>query len=96
MIRKIKMANPFRYGKAVTGEYFCNRTHEIEELKSYIKSSQNVFIYSNRRLGKTSLIRMVLRALGGEVIAIYVDVHRASSSAQFLEVYSKATGRCFA
>jgi len=89
------MVNPFKYGEPVTGEYFCNRTGEIEELKSYIKVGQNVFIYSNRRLGKTSLIKMVMKALAEEVIAIYVDVQRASSVAQFLEIYSKAITQAF-
>ncbi len=72
------MINPFRYGEAVTGEYFCNRIREIQELTSYIKSAQNVFIYSNRRLGKTSLIKVVMGTLAKEVITIYVDVHRAN------------------
>jgi len=89
------MVNPFRYGEAVTGEYFCDRTREIEELISCIKAGQNVFIYSNRRLGKTSLIKVAMEALAGEVITIYVDVHRASSVAQFLEIYSKAISRTF-
>ena len=89
------MVNPFKYGKAVTGEYFCNRSSEIQELVSCIKSSQNVFIYSNRRLGKTSLIKMVMQALVKEVIIVYVDVHRASSAAQFLEIYSKAISQAF-
>lgn len=89
------MVNPFKYGEAVTGEYFCNRIHEIGELTSYIEAAQNVFIYSNRRLGKTSLIKVVMEALAGEVITIYVDVHRASSVAQFLEVYSKAISQAF-
>ncbi len=89
------MVNPFKYGEAVTGEYFCNRIHEIGELTSYIETAQNVFIYSNRRLGKTSLIKAVMEALAGEVITIYIDVHRASSVAQFLEVYSKAIAQAF-
>jgi len=89
------MVNPFRYGEAVTGEYFCDRMREIEELTSYIKAGQNVFIYSSRRLGKTSLIKVVMEALAKEVITIYVDVHRASSIAQFLEIYSKAISQAF-
>ncbi|HDY67969.1 MAG TPA: ATP-binding protein, partial [Candidatus Scalindua sp.] len=89
------MVNPFKYGEAVTGEYFCNRIHEIRELTSCIEAAQNVFIYSNRRLGKTSLIKVVMQALATEVITIYVDVHRASSVAQFLEVYSKAISQAF-
>jgi len=92
-----KMANPFKYGEAVMGEYFCNRTREIQELTSCIKAAQNVFIYSNRRLGKTSLIKMVVQDLvkNRESIAVYVDVHRANSAAQFLEIYSRAISEAF-
>ena len=89
------MINPFRYGEAVTGKYFCDRIREIQELTSYIKAAQNVFIYSNRRLGKTSLIKVVMEALAKKVITIYVDVHRANSAAQFLEIYSRAISQAF-
>jgi len=91
------MVNPFKYGEAVTGEYFCNRTREIQELTSCIKAAQNVFIYSNRRLGKTSLIKMVVQDLvkNRESIAVYVDVHRANSPPQFLEIYSRAISQAF-
>lgn len=47
------MANPFKIGGVVKGEYFCNRKQEIETLLGYVESAQNVFIYSQRRLGKT-------------------------------------------
>jgi len=86
------MDNPFKYGEAVTSDNFCNRKNEIKQLSSYIRSAQNVFIYSERRLGKTSLIKEVIRVLQKkrEIIAVYVDLQRASSPAKFLETYSSA------
>ena len=54
------MDNPFVYGKEVSGCNFCNRKSEIKELCRDAINSQNVIIFSQRRLGKTSLIREVL------------------------------------
>ncbi|MEW5768137.1 MAG: ATP-binding protein [bacterium] len=77
------------------GECFTNRGKEISELKHYILAAQNVFMYSKRRLGKTSLIKTVLEELSQEkeTIAIYVDIQQATSMAQFLEIYSQAISK---
>jgi len=77
--REAGMKNPFKYGESVTGECFANRQREIREIKAAIKSAQNIFIYSYRRLGKTSLIKTVLKSLAKDrsIIPIYVDLQRA-------------------
>lgn len=89
------MKNPFKYGETVAGEYFTNRKKEISDLTQYILAGQNVFMYSKRRLGKTSLVKTVLQELSQkkEVIAIYVDIQQATSLAQFLEIYSQAISK---
>jgi len=86
------MKNPFKYGVAVTGENFANREKEIKDLMAYIASAQNVFIFSNRRLGKTSLIKKVLETLvkKREAICIYVDLEKVASPVQFVQVYGEA------
>ncbi|MDZ7860274.1 MAG: ATP-binding protein [Candidatus Krumholzibacteriota bacterium] len=91
------MNNPFKFGEAVTGEYFTNRRKEIKDIKEYIKSAQNLFIYSQRRLGKTSLIKTVLKRFEADssVITIYVDLQRASTPGQFIEVYAKSITKAF-
>ncbi len=91
------MKNPFKYGESVTGESFANREKEILDIKESIKSAQNIFIYSFRRMGKTSLIKTVLREISGDrsVIPIYVDLQRAPTVGQFVEVYSTAISRAF-
>jgi predicted AAA+ superfamily ATPase len=48
--------NPFKYGGVVKGKYFYNRTKEIQQLKSDIKSGNNLILFAPRRFGKTSLI----------------------------------------
>jgi len=44
------MKNPFVYGKEVSGSNFCNRKSEIKELCRDVVNSQNVIIFSQRRL----------------------------------------------
>lgn len=91
------MINPFKIGEVVKGEYFCNRRQEIKALLGYVEGAQNVFIYSPRRFGKTSLIKVVLEEVLQlfDAIAVYVDVQRATSPAQFVEVYSAAISEAF-
>lgn len=89
------MVNPFKFGEAVTGDCFTDRKKEIKDISEYIKAAQNLLIYSYRRLGKTSLIKNVIERLTNkkEVIAIYVDMQKVTSQAQFIEVYSSAISR---
>lgn len=47
---------PFKYGVVVSGKDFCGRTEYIEEIKTFVLSSQNIYIQGERRIGKTSLV----------------------------------------
>jgi AAA+ ATPase superfamily predicted ATPase len=87
--------NPFKFGEAVRGDCFADREKESKDITEYIRAGQNLFIYSYRRLGKTSLIKNVLEALTKrkEVIAVYVDIQKVTSQAQFIEVYSSSISR---
>ncbi|MGO9232496.1 MAG: hypothetical protein ACLQKA_25140 [Bryobacteraceae bacterium] len=49
------MKNPFQYGGIVEGAAFCNRKKELADLKAAFENSEKLFLYSERRLGKTSL-----------------------------------------
>ncbi len=84
------MINPFIYGSVVTGKNFTNRKKEIKELINDIKNGQNIFIYSPRRYGKTSLMRVIQNKLEKEgFITIYLDFFQIYSLERFIEVYSK-------
>lgn len=48
--------NPFKYGQVVSGTDFCPRPDVQKQLSDRIQSAQNVVIYGERRIGKTSLI----------------------------------------
>lgn len=57
--------NPFKYGCAVGGEYFCPRKDLSQELKNHIESGQNVVIQGERRMGKTSLVLETVKSMKG-------------------------------
>jgi len=84
------MENPFYYGTTVSGKSFTNRKKEIKEIISDLRSGQNLFIYSPRRYGKTSLIKVVLKKLKKENFAtIYLDFYQIYSKERFINLYSR-------
>lgn len=85
------MKNPFVYGKEVTKENFCNRTDEIHELTRDIENSQNVLIFSQRRFGKTSLIKRIYEELDSKrIITLYVDLYPVLTEKDFIKIYARA------
>jgi len=85
------MKNPFVYGKEVSGDDFCNRSDEIKELYRDTVNSQNVIIFSQRRLGKTSLIGEVLkRSRNKGILAVYVDLYATLTEEDLVHMYAKA------
>lgn len=87
------MKNPFVYGKEVTKENFCNRPDEIKELTRDIENSQSVLIYSQRRFGKTSLIKRVYEQLSPDVVRVYADLYPVLSDEDFISIYAEAVSR---
>jgi hypothetical protein len=82
------MKNPFVYGEAVTGEYFCDRYDELKKLKLDIESCQKIFFIASRKIGKTSLIKTVLSELQKDgVLTLYIDIEGFSSYKEFLDTY---------
>ncbi len=57
--------NPFRYGSIVMGKDFCGRVDLIKQIQQYIEASQNIVVYGERRVGKTSLIYEATRRQKG-------------------------------
>jgi hypothetical protein len=85
------MKNPFVYGETVSGDNFCNRIQEINELVNDIINGTNVIIFSPRRYGKTSLINQVLEIAGQKgILSFYVDLFPAVNKQKFIEIYARA------
>ena len=85
------MPNPFRYGGVVSRDAFCNRKKELSDLLSAMQNSENLFIYSERRLGKTSLVRLALENLPKKgYVAAYVDLWPTDGESSFATTTAKA------
>ncbi len=80
--------NPFRFGKIVTDDNFCNRIQEIKELKQYITDEYSVWLFSPRRYGKSSLVYKVFNELDDTKL-IYFDLYNVFSTDDFCRKYSK-------
>jgi len=85
------MRNPFNYGGPVGKDAFCNRKAEVKDLKRAIENAERMFIYSERRTGKTSLVSYILNSLPRtRYIAAYVDLWRTDSEESFAMVTAAA------
>ena len=84
----VSMDNPFSYSDYVTGEAFFDRATEKKDLIYYARNSQNVLLYSHRRMGKTSLLHQVIRRLKRakpRVPSIYIDLYGTLDENDFID-----------
>ena len=85
------MSNPFQYGGVVGKDAFCNRKQELADLTRAIENGERLFLYSERRMGKTSLIRLVLSKLAKKrFVAAYVDLWPTDGVESFAAATAKA------
>ena len=85
------MRNPFQYGGVVSGQSFCNRTQEAADLRRAVENAEKLFVYSERRLGKTSLIKKVLAELPEEdYLTVYIDLWPTDGETSFVLACAKA------
>ncbi|MFC1484831.1 ATP-binding protein [bacterium] len=83
--------NPFLFGIEVKGSSFCNRKAEIRELLSEIYNSQNILLFSQRRYGKTSLIKYVFsKCPKNEILTIYIDLYPVMTEEDFVSMFAQA------
>ena len=85
------MINPFQYGGIVSKESFCNREKELSDLLRAIENRERLFVYSERRVGKTSLVRLALSRLPKKkFIGAYVDLWPTDDEGTFTTAIAKA------
>lgn len=87
------MNNPFSFSGIVLGSRFCNREREQKDLINFIENSQNVMLYANRRMGKTSLIYQVFSRLKKETAKLYIDLYGTVSEEDFITAVMKSAGQ---
>jgi AAA+ ATPase superfamily predicted ATPase len=79
------MANPFLFGKIVTGKHFCDRENEKRLLIENIQGGQSVVVISPRRMGKSSLLSVVsahLESVG--MVCGKIDFYALKSAAKIV------------
>jgi len=85
------MINPFQYGGVVGKESFCNRRKELKALVRAMENGERFFVYSERRMGKTSLVRLALDHLPKRrFVCAYVDLWPTDGDASFAASTAKA------
>jgi len=67
--------NPFRYGCVVSGASFCERTDLEEAIVDYANRGQNIVVYGERRIGKTSLVLHALASSKCKKKCLYIDLY---------------------
>jgi hypothetical protein len=74
------MANPFTVKVIKREVSFFNRTEELKDLAAYAKNKTNVLLFSPRRYGKTSLVKMVQKKISQDnFLTVYVDLFGLTS-----------------
>lgn len=83
--------NPFTYGGIVEGKDFCNRVREFEEISRSMKNGERLFVYAERRTGKTSLVLRAAKSLPvSSYLPIYIDLWATSDERTFAEAFARA------
>lgn len=85
-------ANPFKFGKEVSGLQFYDREEAFNSLYRKLSGgSSNIVMYAPRRYGKTSLVKKVLSRFAEEgTSSIYFDFNKVDSLERFCEEYASA------
>ncbi len=67
--------NPFIITGYLGQEFFCDREEESKKIRSAIQNSRNITLVSERRLGKTGLLKHVKKQVESNTIFIYIDLY---------------------
>lgn len=85
--------NPFIVSGFTGKEFFCDREDELAMLKENVDNDRNTVLFSWRRMGKTSLIRYLLRELEEDKKAetLYVDLLATRNPEEAIKAIAIAT-----
>jgi len=83
------MKTPFNYDNIAKENNFFGRKKELLKLQEIAKYSNNILIYSKRRMGKTTLVKKFLDS-SDEYLSIYVDIFDITSKESFAKSLLKS------
>jgi len=82
---------PFVYGMSVEGEHFTDRELEAKRLKLNFENGINSILISPRRMGKTSLVKKVMRMIDDPKIkVVYMDIYKCRTEFDFYDKFASA------
>lgn len=84
------MNSPFPYDRLPHSNEFFGRHEEFKKLLTTVQYSNNLLIYSKRRMGKSSLIQQFLDKNSSDYLTIYVDIFDITSKEDFAHKLLKA------
>lgn len=88
------MNEVFVYGSAVEGDNFTDREVETKRLKANFEHGVNTLLISDRRIGKTSLVRRVKNIVNKKKVAVvYLDIFDCRSEFDFYNKLAAAVLR---
>ena len=80
----IDMEKAFVYGMSVEGENFTDRVKETKRLKMDLENGINVILVSPRRIGKSSIVRKVMKEMVDPTIKmVFMDIYDCRSEYDF-------------
>ncbi len=67
-------------GNWVSGDRFWNREKDMELLQEMLDGGAHILLTAQRRMGKTSLMRELMRQLEGRYLCVFIDLQDASEA----------------
>ena len=86
------MENPFVVTGVIKPEYFCDRVEESDRLVRTVTGGANLVVVSQRRVGKTGLVRHCFERpeIKGRYVTLFVDILRTSSLNELVYMLGQA------
>ncbi len=86
------MIIPFSYEHFASDDKFFGRDEEITQINSIISTSNNLLLFSKRRMGKSSLIKKIFE-VQKDAICIYIDIFDITSTQEFTTYLLRAIAK---
>jgi uncharacterized protein len=87
------MINPFHYEGFALQEQFYGREPELAKIQKLVESSNNLLLYSKRRMGKSSLIKELMHRNTDQCYTIYCDIFDIASKEEFASILLKSLAK---
>lgn len=85
--------NPFYYEGFALEEQFYGRDSELEKIQKLVNHSNNLLLYSKRRMGKSSLIKELMHRNAHQCYTIYCDIFDIASKEEFASILLKSLAK---